>query len=63
MEGATLFYADDKVEFDVVTKFWKEKQRFAWIFIGISDLIAKGVFETVDGMYQTFIVMNAIHRT
>ncbi|XP_028037911.1 C-type mannose receptor 2-like [Bombyx mandarina] len=50
MEGATFFYPDDKFEFDAVTTYWNTTQPFEWISIGISAQMAKGVFETVDGV-------------
>ncbi|XP_073943839.1 uncharacterized protein isoform X1 [Choristoneura fumiferana] len=50
MEGASLFYAEDEIEADAVQGLWNKTQpQFAWVYVGISDLLAKGVFETVDG--------------
>lgn len=46
-QGATLFYAEDKRELDAVAKFWTQPRDH--IFIGISSLISKGVFASVDG--------------
>lgn len=52
MEGASLFYAEDEIEADAVQSLWNRTQpQFAWVYVGISDLLAKGVFETIDGQY------------
>ncbi|KPI91593.1 Hemolymph lipopolysaccharide-binding protein [Papilio xuthus] len=51
LEGATLFYPEDQNEVDVVLAHLKETQpMYAWIFVGISSKLAKGVFTTVDGV-------------
>ncbi|CAB3254834.1 unnamed protein product [Arctia plantaginis] len=50
LEGASLFYPEDDNEAQTVLAFWNTTQPFRWVFIGISDLIAKGVFETIDGI-------------
>ncbi|KAL0894022.1 hypothetical protein ABMA27_014088 [Loxostege sticticalis] len=49
MEGATLFYPEDQNESDAVVEYMKATQPFHWVYVGISSLIVKGVFETVDG--------------
>ncbi|XP_011564302.3 uncharacterized protein LOC105394158 isoform X1 [Plutella xylostella] len=49
MEGGYLFYPDDQIEADAVIGFWNQTQPFYWVYIGVSDFLAKGVFETVDG--------------
>lgn len=51
LEGASLFYPEDDNEAQAVLAFWNVTQPFSWVFIGISDLIAKGVFETIDGKF------------
>lgn len=49
MEGASLFYAEDEIEADAVMGLWNRTQPFSWVYVGISDLLAKGVWETIDG--------------
>ncbi|CAD0196873.1 unnamed protein product [Chrysodeixis includens] len=49
-EGTTLFYPENEQEANAVVSFWNSTQPFQFIYIGISDLVAKGVFETVDGL-------------
>lgn len=51
LEGAQFFYPEDEHEAEAVLAFWKERHPFDDIFIGISDLVAKGVYETIDGGY------------
>lgn len=47
-----MFYAEDEIEADAVQSLWNRTQpQFAWVYVGISDLLAKGVFETIDGQY------------
>nr|QWY13122.1 IML25 [Mythimna separata] len=50
LEGATLYYPENKNEARAVASFWKTTQPTlnSWVYGGISALIAKGVFETVD---------------
>ncbi|CAB3242419.1 unnamed protein product [Arctia plantaginis] len=50
LEGARFFYPEDEKEAEAVLAFWKETHPFDDIFIGISDLVAKGVYETIDGL-------------
>ncbi|XP_068629370.1 macrophage mannose receptor 1-like [Battus philenor] len=50
LEGAFLFYPETHEEVDLVTRYWNETQPFDIIYIGISDLAAKEVYTTVDGV-------------
>ncbi|RVE40947.1 hypothetical protein evm_014403 [Chilo suppressalis] len=50
MEGATFFYPEDEAEANAVLEFWNKTQPFSWVYIGVSDLLVKGVFETIDGI-------------
>lgn len=50
LEGATLFYPENGDEADAVISFWNATQPFSWVYVGISDLLVKGVFETIDGL-------------
>ncbi|XP_068629452.1 macrophage mannose receptor 1-like [Battus philenor] len=51
LEGAMLFYPEDQNEADQVLSYMKETQpQFAWVFIGVSSKLAKGVFKSVDGV-------------
>ncbi|XP_053625135.1 macrophage mannose receptor 1 [Plodia interpunctella] len=49
-EGATLFYPENEVEANAVLGYVKEAQGYNHFWIGISSLLAKGVFETIDGL-------------
>ncbi|KAI5646937.1 lectin c-type domain-containing protein [Phthorimaea operculella] len=49
LEGSSLFYPEDDNEANEVIAFWNKTQPFSWVYIGISDLLAKGVFQTIDG--------------
>ncbi|XP_028170786.1 macrophage mannose receptor 1-like [Ostrinia furnacalis] len=49
MEGATFFVPEDQGEADAVLAFWNATQPYSWVYIGVSSLIVKGVFETVEG--------------
>ena len=51
-EGASLFYPENDVEQNAVLSFRNTTQpSVKWVFVGISDLMTEGVFETIDGMY------------
>ncbi|XP_028170800.1 CD209 antigen-like protein E isoform X3 [Ostrinia furnacalis] len=58
MEGATLFYPENQEEADAVSLYWNATQPFPHIFIGASSLIAKGIFETVDGQLISDVYSN-----
>lgn len=51
MEGATMFYPENEAEANAVIEFWNKTQPFSWVNIGVSDSLAKGVFETIDGKF------------
>ncbi|XP_030038683.2 macrophage mannose receptor 1 isoform X1 [Manduca sexta] len=55
-EGATLFYAEDKDEFEAVAKFWTQFGDV--IFVGISSFFSKGVFTSYDNKPLTDIYNN-----
>ncbi|KAM3962998.1 macrophage mannose receptor 1-like isoform 2-T2 [Aphomia sociella] len=48
-EGAKLFYPSDESEANAVRNTWKDSQ-LQYIFVGISSLFVKGLFDTVDGL-------------
>ncbi|XP_013180701.1 PREDICTED: macrophage mannose receptor 1-like isoform X2 [Papilio xuthus] len=48
LEGATLFYPEDQYEVESITNYWNETHSFNVIYIGVSDLVAKEVYATVD---------------
>lgn len=51
-EGAILFYPETQAEADFVSTYIKENlKNFPQMWIGISDIIAEGDFETVNGKY------------
>ncbi|KAJ8722489.1 hypothetical protein PYW07_003669 [Mythimna separata] len=50
LEGASLFYAENRAEANAVISWWKTVQpNVGWAFVGISDIITEGIFETIDG--------------
>ncbi|XP_049867542.1 secretory phospholipase A2 receptor-like [Pectinophora gossypiella] len=49
MEGASLFYAETDDEANDVISWWNQTQPFYWVYVGISDLLAQEVYETIDG--------------
>uniref|UniRef100_A0A2A4K0G1 C-type lectin domain-containing protein n=1 Tax=Heliothis virescens TaxID=7102 RepID=A0A2A4K0G1_HELVI len=49
LEGASLFYPQNDEEAHTVISFWNSTQPHYAIYIGISDLVVKGVFESIDG--------------
>ncbi|KAJ8722602.1 hypothetical protein PYW07_003782 [Mythimna separata] len=50
LEGATLWHPDNDDEAREVKTFWKNTQpSIEWVYVGLSDIMAEGVFETVDG--------------
>ncbi|GBP24740.1 Collectin-10 [Eumeta japonica] len=50
LEGAKLFYPVDQEEANAVIALWNTTQpSLHWIYIGVSDLLSKYVFETIDG--------------
>ncbi|XP_075969750.1 C-type mannose receptor 2-like [Anticarsia gemmatalis] len=50
LEGATLFYPENEDEAISVVEYLNSSQPFRHVYVGISDLVAKGVFETIDGL-------------
>lgn len=51
LEGASFYYAENDDEAKVVLDFWHQTQPLPRVWVGISDLVAKGVFETYDGTF------------
>ncbi|KAJ8722470.1 hypothetical protein PYW07_003650 [Mythimna separata] len=50
LEGASLFYAENRDEANAVISWWKTVQpNVKFAFVGISDIITEGKFETIDG--------------
>lgn len=50
LEAATFFYPENDDEARAVLSFWnKTKPIIKSVWIGISDLLVEGVFQTVDG--------------
>ncbi|KAJ2937902.1 hypothetical protein O0L34_g18725 [Tuta absoluta] len=49
MEGASLFYAENDQEASEVIDFWNKTQAYDKIYVGITDLVLKDNFQTVDG--------------
>ena len=61
LEGASLFYPENSKETNTVISFWKRCQTYTrpsdvWIFVGISDIITEGAFETIDGKCICFFL-------
>ncbi|CAH0604796.1 unnamed protein product [Chrysodeixis includens] len=50
LEGASFYYAESDEEAKVVLDHWHQTQPLPRVWIGVSDLVAKGVFETYDGI-------------
>ncbi|KAJ8732163.1 hypothetical protein PYW08_014893 [Mythimna loreyi] len=50
LEGASLWYPENKEEAEAVISYWNSTQPTWWsVTLGMSDLIVKGLFETIDG--------------
>ncbi|KAJ8725748.1 hypothetical protein PYW08_003931 [Mythimna loreyi] len=50
LEGATFWYPENDEEANAVISFWNTTQsHIGWVYVGMSDKMAKGLFETVDG--------------
>ncbi|XP_059057059.1 macrophage mannose receptor 1-like [Achroia grisella] len=59
LEGGSLFYPENEEEANAVIKMWTDTQSVIdHIFIGISSLLAKGVFVTVDGVSISNVYRN-----
>lgn len=55
-EGAGLFYPENETEAQAVISFWSVKYpNIGAIFLGLSDILVEGVFETIDGTYIIII--------
>lgn len=59
-EGASLFYPENTAEANAVISYWKLTENDSqhgttgtwhtgWVYVGMSDIISEGVFETIDG--------------
>ncbi|KAJ8722474.1 hypothetical protein PYW07_003654 [Mythimna separata] len=49
-EGAMLYYAENVEEREAVASFWNRTQPLMpWVFVGLTDQMAEGIFKTVDG--------------
>ena len=52
LEEASLFYAENIDEVNAVVSFWNRTQPLiSRIFVGLSERMAEGLFETVDRTY------------
>lgn len=50
LEGASLWYPENQEEADAVISYWNSTQPTWWsVTLGMSDLLVKGLFETIDG--------------
>ncbi|KAJ8722622.1 hypothetical protein PYW07_003802 [Mythimna separata] len=50
LEGATLWHPENDNEANELIASWqKANPNIEWIFVGLSDLLVEGVFETVSG--------------
>ncbi|KAJ8732503.1 hypothetical protein PYW07_015102 [Mythimna separata] len=50
LEGASLWYPENQEEADAVISYWNSTQHTWWsVTLGMSDLLVKGLFETIDG--------------
>ncbi|KOB73959.1 C-type lectin 10 [Operophtera brumata] len=58
LEGASLFYPKDQREADEIVKVLIETTSFPWVFIGVSDVMSKGVYDTIDGVSITRVFNN-----
>ena len=53
LEGATLWHPDSDDEAQELLSFWrKTKPNVEWMLTGLSDLLVRDVFQTVDGTYN-----------
>ena len=54
LEGASLFYPQNDDEAHAVIEFWNNTYPSGkWtVFVGLTDIITEGVFETIDGVYK-----------
>lgn len=53
-EVSSLFYPENTDEANAVISFWKLHQNSTqpndtWLYVGMSDIISEGVYETVKG--------------
>lgn len=56
LEGASFFFPENRDEANAVITFWKSVQpTISWAFVGLSDIISEGIFETVDGTLPNLI--------
>ena len=53
LEGASLFYAQNDDEAHAVIEFWNKTHPSGdWtVFVGLTDVMTEGEFETIDGTY------------
>ena len=56
-EGATFWHPDNDDEARGLISLWNTtKPKIEWMYVGLSDLLVEGTFETVDGTYKVFTV-------
>lgn len=55
LEGASLYYAENADEVNAVATFWSGNQpSIPWVFVGLTDEMAEGLFETIDRTYTGY---------
>ncbi|KAJ8722607.1 hypothetical protein PYW07_003787 [Mythimna separata] len=50
LEGTVLWHPDGDFEAQALLSFWKQNYpKITWMYLGISDLLIEGVFQTIEG--------------
>ena len=57
LEGASLFYPDNSKEATALISFWTARYDTPQIFLGLSDILVEGLFETIDGMHTPIMLI------
>lgn len=52
-----MFYPEDEKEARDVMAYWQRTQNFEAVYVGISDRIVEGLFDTIDGEYFKLIYL------
>ena len=56
LEGAILWHPKNQDEADAVISYWNSTQPTWWqLNVGLSDLLVRGRFETIDGKFKLLI--------